>query len=121
MCACVPASSTCQHACQRGSRANVPKVCQFLIFTCQFSTWRANMPKSVPIFNTFLLQNAKGNFYTLLLYKKIYFILNIIVIHIICIYISYIKTELYFISILHVIIKERYVEFLLFKTFLLFS
>ena len=39
--------------------------------------WYANVPNGVPIFHfgvpnfyTFLLRNAKGNFYTLLLYKK---------------------------------------------------
>ena len=37
------------------------------------------------IFQTFLLRNGKGNPYTLLLYKKLYIILDIIVIHIICI------------------------------------
>ena len=33
---------------------------------CKFSTWHANMQKSIPIFQTFLLWNAKGNSYTLL-------------------------------------------------------
>ena len=37
---------------------------------CQFSIWCANVPKGVQIFQTFILQNAKGNFYTLLLYKN---------------------------------------------------
>ena len=107
---CVPA---CQRglrtkvlACQRGLRANVPKAYQFLIFTCQraseranvpynvpvfqlnvpkcqkayqcfnlacqrakrrvsVSTWGANVPKGVPIFQTFFLRNAKGNLYSL--------------------------------------------------------
>ena len=79
-------------SCQRGSRANVPETCQLLIFTCQcaiwcayFSVWHANVPKGVPIFRKFLLQNAKGNWYSLLLYKKFWIILDIIVIHIICI------------------------------------
>ena len=35
------------------------------------------MPKTVPTFQTFLLRNAKGNFYTLFLYKKFYIILDI--------------------------------------------
>ena len=43
---------------------------------------RADVPTGVPTFRTLLLQNAKGNFYTFLLYKKFYIILNIIVIHI---------------------------------------
>ena len=87
-------------------RANVPKAYQFLIFTCQrasqranvsydvpmfqlnvpkcqkayqcfnlacqrakrrasVSTWGANVPKGVPIFQTFFLRNAKGNLYSL--------------------------------------------------------
>ena len=45
------------------------------------STWGAQVPKGVPIFQTFLLRNAKGNFYTLLLYKIFYILLDIIVIH----------------------------------------
>ena len=59
-------------------RANVPKACQLLIFTCQrankrairhanVSVWRVNVPKDVTIFQIFLLRNATGNFYTLLL------------------------------------------------------
>ena len=86
---CVPVwftwQSTCMPTCQ---------VCQVFIFRCQcatrhanFSTWWANVPKSIPIFQTFLLWNAKGNFYTLLLYKTFYIILDIILIHIICIWI----------------------------------
>ena len=91
---------TCLHA-------NVPKACQFLIFMCQcankganvpynmpfffnlvfqqdkwcanFSTWHANVPKDMPSFQIVLLQNAKGNFYTLLLYKKFYILLDITV------------------------------------------
>ena len=87
-------------------RANVPKAYQFLIFTCQraseranvsydvpmfqlnvpkcqkayqcfnlacqrakrrasVSTWGSNVPKGVPIFQTFFLRNAKGNLYSL--------------------------------------------------------
>ena len=98
-------------ACQRGLRVNVPAyqrakgepTSHFYVPTCQktyqcfnlacqhakrcanFSTWRAIVPKSVPIFQTFLLRNAKGNFYTLLSYKKFYIILNITLIHIMCI------------------------------------
>ena len=95
-------------ACQGGLRANVP-TCQhvkseptshFYVPTCQkmcqrfnlafqrtkrranFSTSRANVPKSAPIIQTFLLQNANGNVYTLLLYEKFYIILDIIFIHI---------------------------------------
>ena len=52
----------CQHA----------KACQYFNLACQrvewranFSTWRANVPKGVPIFQTFLLRNAKWNFYSI--------------------------------------------------------
>ena len=112
---CVPA---CQHGlranvltCQRGLHANVSP-CQraksvpipyFYVTTCQraikrvkVSTWRSNVPKGMPIFQTFLLRNAKGSFYTLLLYKKLY----------VYVYVSYIKVVLYFISILHVILRK---------------
>ena len=56
------------------------------------------MPKGMQIFQTFLLRNDKGNFYTLL-YKKLYIILDIIVLH-------YAKIVLRFISILHVILMK---------------
>ena len=100
-------------ACQRGLRANVPaRQCaknvptsHFYVptwqLTCQrakrranFSTWRANVPRSVPIFQTCFLQNTKRNFYSLLLYKKFYIIL-ISYSYISCVYVSYIKTVLY--------------------------
>ena len=87
---------TCQHA-KRLSTSH------FFVPACQscasFSTWRADLPIGVPIFHfwranvptgmqifqTFLLQNAKGNFYTLLWYEKFYIILDIIIIHVICV------------------------------------
>ena len=76
---CVPAYSTCQHTkCMPTS--------QFYMPTCQCANKRANVPKGMLIFQTFSLQNAKGNLYTLLLYKKFYIILDIIVIHI-CLFI----------------------------------
>ena len=55
------------------------------------------MPKGVPIFQAFLLGNAVGNFYTLLLFKKLCIILEVVVIHIyMCIVLTIV---LYFISI----------------------
>ena len=102
--ACVPTWSTCQRACVPAwltyQRACVPAwfTCQRAlvpIFTCErairqanISIWHANVPngvpflqfgvptwaKSVPVFQTFILRNAKGNFYTLLLYKKFYIV-----------------------------------------------
>ena len=62
--ACVPTWSTCQ----RGLRANVlacHTACQCFNLVCRvkkhanFSTGRANVPKGVPIFQAFLLGNAK--------------------------------------------------------------
>ena len=147
-------------ACQRGLCANVPvcqraksvpisclyvpkcqKTYQHAIRRANVSIWCANVPNRVPIFQrvpkgvptsqTLLLRNAKGNFHTLLLYKKFYIILNIIVIsyvyhsYIIVIsyvYVSYVKIVLYFISILHVILKKNVwnFSFLLFFPYLLF-
>ena len=86
-----------------------------------FLTWRAHIPKSMPIFQIFLLGNAKGNFYTLLLHEKFYFILDIIYIQIMCICMvheNFIRFHLYT-SWYH--LQEICMEFLLFETFLLFS
>ena len=55
LCTNVPINvPTCHTACQRAKRL------------ADFSTWCANVPKDVPIFQTFLLRNAKEYFYTLL-------------------------------------------------------
>ena len=80
--ACVPAWFTCQRACVPTChkcanisflRANVPisvptcnAACQRTRRRANFSTWRTNVSKDVPIFQTFLLRNAQENFYTLL-------------------------------------------------------
>ena len=130
---CVPSWSTCPRAimsinvptCQRCAnystwRANVPMACQFLNLGCQrakwrgnFLFWRDNVLKYVLDFQTFLLRNAKGNFYTLLLYKKFYVVLDIIVIHMICIRIVHKSCiMLHFYSSCH--IKEKCAEFLFF-------
>ena len=53
--------------------------------TCQPAIRCTNVPKILPIFQAFFLRNAKGNFYTLSLYKKFYIILDIVVIICICI------------------------------------
>ena len=93
--ACVPAWSTCHSAC-------VPAwfTCQCAKWGATFSTLRANLPKSVPVFQTFLLRNAKGNFYTLSLYKKFYIILDIILTHIMCVCILHINCIiLYFLKL----------------------
>ena len=111
---CVPAWSTCQYA-------NVPKACQLLIFTCQRAIVPMNAPKVVQVFQTFLLRNDQGNFYTLLLlYKKLYIIFDIIVIHMICICIVHENCIiLHFYISSH--IKGKCSEFLFFETFLFFS
>ena len=96
--------------------------CQCAIRRANVLTWRANVPKRVSIFQTFLLQYAKGNFYTLLLYKKLYILLDLIVIHIICISIVHKSCIiLHFYTSCH--IKENCVEFFFyyFFSFLLFS
>ena len=101
--ACMPAWFMCQHACMLmyQKHANFSFLCanvQIKVPTCHttchfffnlvfqqdkwcasFSTWHANVPKDMPSFQIVLLQNAKGNFYTLLLYKKLYILLDIIV------------------------------------------
>ena len=121
----VPAWFTCQ-------RAYVPKAyvcaksvsaCHFYEPTCQCTSQptkrRTNMPKNVSIFQTFLLWNAKGNFYNLFLNKKSCIILDIILIHM-CICIAHKNCIiLHFRTSCH--LKETCVEFLLSETFLLFS
>ena len=106
-------------ACQRGLPANVP-ACQLLIFTCQLSYGVPLFHLGVPLFQTFLLRNAKENFYTLLLHKKCYILLDIIVMHIICVCIL-IKNciILYFFTSCH--IKEKHVEFFFFSFFVFCS
>ena len=69
------------------------------------------MPKTVPIFQTILLRNAKGNFCNLFLYKKFYIVLDIILI-------LHIKIVLYFISVLHAILKKSMWNFFFLKVFL---
>ena len=85
------------------------------------STRRTNVPSGAAIFQTFLLRNVKGNFYALLLYKKIqhftwYHSISYV-------YVLYIKIVLYFISILHVISRKsaRNFSFLIFSSFWPFS
>ena len=92
-----------------------PLACQRAQRHANFSTWRAKVPKGVPIFQAFLLQNVIGNFDTLL-YKKFYIIPDIVVILTLCICIvhKYCIT-LHFYTSCHT--KEEIVEFLLFKTF----
>ena len=116
--ACVPAWFMCLRVCvpKFQKRANFSFLrANVLTYqtACQFSIWCANVPKGVQIFQTFILQSAKGNFYTLLLYKKFYIILDIIVINIICICIVHKNCIiLHFYTSCH--IKEKCVEFILF-------
>ena len=124
-------------ACQRGLLVNVPAYqqakgvatshvyvgtghkCANVPIAYQCFIRRANVPKRMPTFQAFLLRNAKGNFSTLLLYKKFYIILDIIVVHIICIC----NVHKHCI-ILHFYtscdIKEKYVNLFFFIIFFLF-
>ena len=107
--ACVPARSRCQCACVPTCqsvpssyflRANVPKNVRMCHTACQCFNLACQRPKSVPIFQTFLLRNAKGNSYTLLLYERFYIILDIILIHIMCVCIVHINCIiLYFLKL----------------------
>ena len=134
--ACVPPWFTCQRTCvptcQKRAKFSFylptcQTACHCFNLACQrakrranFSTWRANVSKGVPIFQTFLVRNAKENFCTLLLYKKLCILLDIIVIHIICICIinkNYII--LYFYTSCHT--KEKCVEFFFFIIFFFFA
>ena len=100
---CVPAHQSGLRAnvlaSQHDLRPNVQKRANFLFllvnmpynvpiwraeWRANFSNWRANVQKRASSFQTFLLCNDKANFYTLFLYKKIYVILDIIVLHIMC-------------------------------------
>ena len=88
--ACMPVWITCQRACmpkcQKRSNftflpANKPinmpmcsrachcfnLACQFAKRLANFSTWHANVPKGMPIFQIFPLWNAKENVFTILL------------------------------------------------------
>ena len=74
----------------RGTRAMHDSVvyvpmCQRSKQRAIFPFWRANVSKSVPNVQRVLLRYSEGSFYTLLLYKNIYIIVDIIVIHLICI------------------------------------
>ena len=102
--------SPCQRAIRRANASTWRLACQRTKRGSNISTWQANLPKSVPIFQTLLLRNATGNSYTLLL-KKNYITLDIIVVHIICIAVSYIKIVLDFISVPHVILKKSVKNF----------
>ena len=86
--------------CLRASVVYVP-TCQKranFFFTCQRANNRANVPNGMPIFQLGVptcqkacqffkhssYETRRGNFYTLLFYEKIYILLDIIVIKIIC-------------------------------------
>ena len=114
----VPASFTSQRACV----PTYQKSANFLFL-------RVNVPTGMTIFRTFPLRKDKANLYTLLLYEKLYIILDIIVIHkhISYSYVPYTKAVLYFISILHEPLKKSGWNFLFCcyfsfnKSFLTFS
>ena len=75
---------------------------------------QSSVPNGVPNFQIFFLRNAKGNFYILLLYKKFCIILDIIVVHMICIcFIHKNCIMLHFYTSCH--IKEKCAGFLFFE------
>ena len=84
------------------------------VLTIQRVKWRANVLKGMPNFQTFFLENAKENFYTLLLHKKFYIILDIIVVQLICIcFIHKNCIILHFYNSCH--IKEKFAGFFVFE------
>ena len=124
--ACAPTRPTRQSA---GAppflRANAPRVCQLIIFTCQRAirgpsalTWRAKVPKGMPIFQTLLRELSILYYY--IKNSTFYLILQLYIPYV---YVWYIKIVLYFISILHVMLKKSVWIFNFFKFFyfLLFS
>ena len=127
--ACVLEWFTCQRACAPVSftclRANVLKACKLLIFTCQRVNKCVNVEYGVPMFNlacqrakryaNFLnipltKERLRGNLYTLLLYKKFYVTLDVIVIHIVCICIVH-KNCIILHFYTSCLIKEKLLEF----------
>ena len=98
-------------------RANVPinaptchKACQCFNLACQRAKKRANF-SNIPL--------KKGKFYTLLLYKRFYIILDIIVTHVICVCIVY-KNYIIFHLYTSCHVKEKCVEFFYFYYLLRF-
>ena len=84
------------------------------VLTIQRAKRQANVLKGMPNFQTFFLRKAKENFYTLLLYKKFYIILDIIVVHLICVcFIHKNCIILHFYTSCH--IKEKCAGFLVFE------
>ena len=137
---CGPAWFTCQCSCvptcqERGIvsflRANV--IYDVPIFQLGVPIWHTAcliyqlglpMCQKHANFPIFLLQNAKGNFNTLFLHKNftLYLISQVIYIYISYVYVLNIKIVLYFISILHVILKKSVWNYFFFIiSFLLFS
>ena len=106
-------------------------MCQRARSVLIFLTWHANVPNGVPIFyfdmpscqkacqffeftKFKLLRNAKGNFYTLLLYEKFYIIYTWYCSYT---YVLHMKIALYFISILNVILNKSVQNFCFLKLF----
>ena len=99
---------TCYTACECFNSA-----CKRANGRVSFSTWRANVPKGMPVFQTFLSRDAKGNFYTLSLYKKLQILIDVIVMNIICIYIVNKNCIIvHFVTSCH--IKEKCLDFFFF-------
>ena len=94
---------TCHEMCQYFNLA-----CQYAKRHANFSTWHAN----VSIFkHSSTLLNIPLHSYTLLLYKKFYIILDIILIHIMCICIVHVNCIiLYFLKLFCSLVKNRNIK-----------
>ena len=125
--ACVPTWSTCQ----RGLRANVPmcqkrtyvpKACHLLIFTCQCANVWASLPNDVRTCQK-TCQFSKHFSYEMLREISIFYFwiknpaLYLISYLYICVYVSHIEIVLYFISVLHAILKKSVWNFCFLKLF----
>ena len=107
---------SCVPVCQRGQHTKKLRVSVIYVPTCL--QW--NVPINVPIFQTFLFRDARENFYTLLLYKKFYIVLDITVIHIICICIAHKNCFVFHVDTSYHI-KEKCVEFFFFIILFFFA
>ena len=110
-------------------------IIQFGMPTCQnlanFSTWCANVPNGVPIFHFGMpacqmtcqifihssYEMLRGFLYFIIIWKILHYTWYQSYAYDICIYVSYIKIILYFISILHVILKKSVRNFFFLKLF----
>ena len=117
----VPMCQTCAN--YSTWRINIPKVCQFSNLTCErakrranFSFWHANLPNSVPVFLYSFYEILREISILYYYIKKSYIILDIIIIHMICVCIVHKKCIILH-SILQVILKKGVRHFCFLKVF----